>query len=263
MLWEKMTSPEIEDAANKGLVAILPIGSIEIHGPHMPVGTDSITVYKVAELAAEKEPAIVLPPFYYAYVPENRHFPGTVSLTAKTLLSLLEEVCDEISRNGFKKILIVNGHGGNNELIRVFLRDSLTKRKNYFIYALVSPWPPNVARTVAELSEGRTIGHACEIETSVGLYLFEDLVKTKNITQEARTGSLNLPKGIETPVDWQAYALQLYLGDPRFASKEKGKVVIDELVNFLAEVIRKVKEDENVPRTISNFYERAYKDTKI
>ncbi|MEM3369230.1 MAG: creatininase family protein, partial [Thermoproteota archaeon] len=190
-----MTSPEIEDAANKGLVAILPIGSIEIHGPHMPVGTDSITVYKVAELAAEKEPAIVLPPFYYAYVPENRHFPGTVSLTAKTLLSLLEEVCDEISRNGFKKILIVNGHGGNNELIRVFLRDSLTKRKNYFIYALVSPWPPNVARTVAELSEGRTIGHACEIETSVGLYLFEDLVKTKNITQEARTGSLNLPKG--------------------------------------------------------------------
>ncbi|MBO3758037.1 MAG: hypothetical protein JTT14_02895, partial [Candidatus Brockarchaeota archaeon] len=70
-------------------------------------------------------------------------------------------------------------------------------------------------------------------------------------------------KGIETPVDWQAYALQLYLGEPRFASKEKGKVVIDELVNFLAEVIRKVKEDENVPRTISNFYERAYKDTKI
>ena len=259
MLWEKMTSPEIKDAASKGLIAILPVGSIEIHGPHMPVGTDSITIYKISELAAEKEPAVVLPPFYYAYVPENRHFPGTISLTAKTLLSLLEEVCDEISRNGFKKILVVNGHGGNNELIRVFLRDSLTKKKNYFIYALVNPWPPNLVSVIEKLTEGRTIGHACEVETSIGLYLFEDLIKIKNVEREAKTGSTNLPKGIETPVDWQAYALQLYLGDPRLASKEKGKLLVDELVTFIAEAIRKIKEDENVPGILSNFYERAYK----
>lgn len=260
MLWEKMTSLEIEEAARKELVAVLPIGSIEIHGPHMPVGTDSITVYKIAEFAAEREPAVVLPPFYYAYVPENRHFPGTISLTAKTLLSLMEEVCDEVSRNGFKKILIVNGHGGNNELIRVFLRDSLTKRKNYFIYALVSPWPPSLANTIAKLTEGRTIGHACEAETSIGLYLFKELIKMENVKKEAETGNTNLPRGIETPVDWQAYALQLYLGDPRFASEEKGKIIVDTLVAFLADVIKKVKEDKSIPRLLNNFYERAYKN---
>jgi len=257
MLYEHLASPDVKEAAEKGLVAILPIGSIEIHGPHMPTGTDSISVYNIAKLAAEKEEAVVLPPFYYAYVPENRHFPGTVSLTAKTLLSLLEEVCDEIARNGFKKILIVNGHGGNNEILRVFLRDSLTKKKEYALYAMISPWAP-LAELTAKLSEGRTVGHACELETSVGLYLFEDLIKMDRVKQEAKLGSTHLPKGIETPVDWQAYALQLYLGDPRLATKEKGKMLVGELVDFLADALRIIKKENNVPSILDDFYKRAY-----
>jgi creatinine amidohydrolase len=157
-------------------LAILPVGSTEIHGPHMPTGTDSMIVYKAAELAAEKADAVVLPPFSYTYVAENRHFPGTISLTAKTLLSLLEEVCDGIARNGFRKILILNGHGGNNGILRVFLRESLNKKRKYALYAMIDPWAP-LGDLVAELTQGRTIGHACEVETSLGLYLFEDLVK--------------------------------------------------------------------------------------
>jgi len=257
MLYEHLTSPDVNEAGEKGLVAILPIGSIEVHGPHMPTGTDSITVYDIAELAAEKEEAVVLPPFCYAYVPENRHFPGTISLTAKTLLSLLEEVCDEIARNGFKKILIVNGHGGNNAILRVFLRDSLTKRKDYTLYAMIEPWAP-FGELIPRLSEGRTVGHACELETSVGLYLFENLVKMGNIKREAELGSTNLPKGIETPVDWQAYALELYLGDPRLATKEKGKMLVDKLVDFLADAIRMIRRETHVSGILDDFYRRAY-----
>ncbi|MGQ9479749.1 MAG: creatininase family protein, partial [Thermoproteota archaeon] len=175
MLWEHSTSPDIEAAVEGNLVAVIPIGSIEIHGPHMPTGTDSITVYEVARRAAEREPAVVLPPFYYAYVPENRHFPGTVSLSARTLLALLEEVCDEVGRNGFRKILIVNGHGGNNSLLRVFLRDSLTRRRDYALYALIEPLAP-LEEFIPRIQESELIGHACEIETSIGLYLFENLV---------------------------------------------------------------------------------------
>jgi creatinine amidohydrolase/Fe(II)-dependent formamide hydrolase-like protein len=89
----------------------------------------------------------------------------------KTLLTLLEEVCDEAARNGFKKILIINGHGGNNILLRVFMRDSLTKKKDYVLYAMIEPWAP-INELAAKLSEGRTFGHACEIETSIGLHLF-------------------------------------------------------------------------------------------
>lgn len=258
MLYEHLTSPDVKEAAEKRLVAILPIGSIEIHGPHMPTGTDTIAVYNIAKLAAEKEEAVVLPPFYYAYVPENRHFPGTISLKAKTLLSLLEEVCDEIARDGFKKILIVNGHGGNDAILRVFLRESLTKKKNYTLYAMVDSWAALRELVAKELSEGKAVGHACELETSIGLYLFENLVKMGNIKQEAKVGSTNLPKGIETPVDWQAYAIQLYLGDPRLATKKKGKKLVDKLVDFLSDAIRIIKQEKNVPRILNDFYRRAY-----
>jgi len=257
MLYESLTSLDVKEASEKGLVVILPIGSIEIHGPHMPVGTDSITVYRIAKLAAEKEESVVLPPLYYAYVPENRHFPGTISLTAKTLLSLLEEICEEASRNGFKKILIVNGHGGNNQLLRVFLRESLNKRKDYVIYAMIDPLLP-VRELIPELSGGRRVGHACELETSIGLYLFGDLIKMENVKQEAEVGSTHLPKGIETPVDWQAYALQLYLGDPRKATEEKGKIIVDKLVEFLADAIKKIKQDVEIPRILDDYYRRAY-----
>jgi len=257
MLYEYLTSLDVEEASKKGLVAILPIGSIEIHGPHMPVGTDSIAVYNIARLAAEKEESVVLPPLYYAYVPENRHSPGAISLTAKTLLSLLEEICDEISRNGFKKILIVNGHGGNTQILRVFLREILTKRKDYVLYAMIDPLFP-VRDLISKLSEGRRTGHACEIETSIGLYLFGDKIKMENVKQEAEVGSTHLPKGIETPVDWQAYALQLYLGDPRKATEEKGKIIVDKLVEFLAEAVKKIKQDAEVPRILDDFYRKAY-----
>jgi len=257
MLCEHLTSPDVKEAAEKGLVAILPVGSIEVHGPHMPTGTDSITVYDIARLATQKEEAVVVPPLYYAYVLENRHFPGTTSLTAETLLSLLEEVCDEIARNGFKKILIVNGHGGNNNILRMFLRDSLKKKKDYALYAMVEPWAP-LGELVSELSEGRTVGHACELETSIGLYLFESKVKMQNIKREAEVGSTNLPKGIETPVDWQAYALQLYLGDPRLATKQKGRMLVDKMVDFLAETIRTIKQETRVPAILDEFYRRAY-----
>ena len=260
MLFEHLTSLDVKEASEKRLVAILPVGSIEIHGPHMPVGTDSITVYNIAKLAAEKEESVVLPPFYYAYVPENKHFPGTISLTAKTLLSLLEEVCDEVSRNGFKKILIVNGHGGNNQILRVFLKDVLNKKKDYVLYGMIDPLFP-LRDFISQLIEDKRVGHACELETSLGLYLFGDLIKMENVKREAEVGSTHLPRGIETSVDWQAYALQLYLGDPRKATKEKGKLIVEKLVEFLADVIKRIKQDANVPRILDDFYRRAYGKT--
>jgi len=257
LLLEHMTSPDVKKATENGLVAVLPIGSIEVHGPHMPTGTDSITAHEIARIAAEKEEAVVLPPLYYAYVPESRHFSGTVSLSAKTLLTLLEEVCDEAARNGFKKILIVNGHGGNNALLRIFMRDSLTKKKDYVLYAMIEPWAP-INELAAKLSEGRTFGHACEIETSIGLHLFGDHIKMVNIKREAKLGSTGLPKGIETPFDWQAYAVELYVGDPRYATKAKGKILVDKIVEFLADAIKTIKNETKVPQILDEYYKKAY-----
>lgn len=258
MLLEHMTSLDVKEAAERGLIAILPIGSIEVHGPHMPLGTDSISAFEIAKKAAEKEEAVVLPPLYYAYVLENRHFPGTISLTAKTLLTLLEEICDEVARNGFKKILIVNGHGGNASLLRVFLRDSQAKKKDYAVYAVIAPWEV-YDDLASKLSEGRKYGHACEIETSIGLYLFGDHIKMDNVKREARLGKTGLPKGVETAFDWQAYAVDLYIGDPRYATKEKGKLLVERMVESLAETIRAIKSDTEVPRLLDEYYRKTYR----
>ncbi|MEM4611103.1 MAG: creatininase family protein, partial [Thermoproteota archaeon] len=154
------------------------------------------------------------------------------------------------------KILIVNGHGGNNSLLRVFLRESLHKKKDYVIYVLVEPWF-SIEEIAEKICESKVTGHACERETSMGLYLFENLIKMENVKQEAKTGGTNLP-GIETHVDWQAYAVQLYLGDPRLATKEKGRILVERLIDFIADAIKKVKEDENIPRILDEFYRRAY-----
>jgi len=257
VLFENMTSPDVKEAAKKGLVAILPVGSVEVHGPHMPLGTDSITAFEIAKRAAEKEEAVVLPPLCYAYVLENRHFPGTVSLTAKTLLAILEEVCDEVARNGFKKILIVNGHGGNNSLLRVFLRDSQAKKKDYVVYAMIEPWAP-LNELANKLSEGRTYGHACEIETSIGLYLFGNHIRMDNIKRESKLGKTELPKGIETAFDWQAYAVDLYIGDPRHATKEKGKILVEKMVEYLADAIKTIRTKTEVPRLLDEYYRKTY-----
>lgn len=257
MLLEHMTSPDAKEAAEKGLVAILPVGSTEVHGPHMPLGTDAIVAHEIARRAAEKEEAVVLPPLYYAYVQETAHFPGTMSLSAKTLLGVLEDVCDEVARNGFKKILIVNGHGGNNVLLRTFMRATLRKKKDYVLYAMIEPWAA-INELAAKLSEGRLFGHACEIETSIGLYLYGNHVKMGNVKREGKLGSTGLPKGIETPFDWPAYALDVYVGDPRYATKKKGKVLVDKMVEYLAEAIKAIHNDKQVPKIMDDFYKKAH-----
>ncbi|HDJ89791.1 MAG TPA: creatininase family protein, partial [Thermoprotei archaeon] len=129
MKWEELTSKDIEELDKDKTVVILPIGSIEVHGPHLPLGTDTITIYYVVLKATEIEDALVLPPLYYAYVPENRNFKGTISLKSDTFLKLLEDILDEVARQGFKKFLIVNGHGGNRRPLALFLRKMLEKNK--------------------------------------------------------------------------------------------------------------------------------------
>ncbi len=259
MLLEHMTSPDAKEAAEKGLVAVLPIGSTEVHGPHMPLGTDAIVAHELARRAAEKEEAVVLPPLYYGFVQESAHFPGTVSLSAKTLLTMIEEVCNEAARNGFKKILIVNGHGGNSVLLRTFMRTTLRKKKNYVLYAMIDPWA-GINELAAKLSEGRLYGHACEIETSIGLHLYGSHVKMSNVKREGKLGSTGLPKGIETPFDWQAYALDVYVGDPRHATKEKGKILVDKMVEYLAEAIKAIRNDAVVPKVLDEYYRKAYNE---
>ena len=256
MKWEELTSEELKKAAEEGLVAILPLGSLEIHGPHLPLGTDAMAIYRLAVEASQREPAVVLPPLYYTCVVENRHFPGTISIRALLLFKLLSEICNEVARNGFRKILILNGHGGNRRILRLFVRELLWKRHPYQLYVLYDPWAP-IQDVINKLKETKEIGHACEIETSYMLYLFPDLVKLERVKGPASTGTTPSIPNVETPIDWPSLCVSGYLGDPRKASVDKGRILFEQWVSRVAKILRLIKEDKIVEQVLDRYFNRV------
>src|SRR5215216_2893188 len=120
--WDELTASDWPKALEKsGYTCILPVGILEKHGPHVPIGSDLIQVREWAARATKKEYAVVFPDFFYGQINEAKHQPGAFALPETVVWSLLESTCDEIGRNGFKKIVIINGHGGNPQMIRYFM----------------------------------------------------------------------------------------------------------------------------------------------
>jgi len=114
---------------------VLPFGILEKHGPHLPIGTDLFSARYAAVHAAEQNYAVVFPEYYFGQIFEARHEPGTVAYSAHLQLELLQETADEMARNGCKKIVIVNGHGGNDALLPYFTQTQLSSPRDYVVYS--------------------------------------------------------------------------------------------------------------------------------
>src|SRR5256714_10334267 len=133
--WEELTGPDfIKAIARAKSTCLLPFGILEKHGPHLPLGTDLLDVRHAALGAAEQEYAVVYPEYYFGQIFEARHEPGTVAYSPKIQLELLQETTDEMARNGCKKIIIVNGHGGNEHLLPFFAQSQLERRPDQVGY---------------------------------------------------------------------------------------------------------------------------------
>ncbi len=145
MKWEDLTSVEFDEAIEKSKgVCLLPIGCLERHGEHLVVGCDGYAANHIANLAAEKEYTVVFPVCHWLgeVIPnhsndremlEKKQLRGYISLNPHTLFTILEELCEEIHRNGFDKILIVNSHGGNTALLNFFTRSILYKKRDFCV----------------------------------------------------------------------------------------------------------------------------------
>ncbi len=134
MQWQYLKAPEFPEAVKKSKgVCVIPIGAMEKHGPHMPVGTDNIIAERTALLAAELEPVVVFPTFDFGHVNGLQNFDGTIALSNSLLLDYLSEICSEIARSGFKKILFLNAHGGNPPLITTLCNRAKESKKDYVI----------------------------------------------------------------------------------------------------------------------------------
>src|SRR5689334_15172600 len=165
--WEELTAADFVRAldASKGTCA-LPFGIIEKHGPAGPLGTDLLNVRYTTGLAATEEYTIVFPEYYFGQIFEARHQPGTIAYSARLQLELLQETVSEMARNGCQKIVIVNGHGGNNFLLQYFAQTQLDSPKDYVVYAVMNSTSAEGAPAAAQASRPGVDGHAGEGEIS-------------------------------------------------------------------------------------------------
>jgi len=254
--WEELTAPDFRTAIeqSKG-TCLLPFGILEKHGPHLPLGTDLLDVRHAALTAAEKEYAVVFPEYYFGQIFEARHEPGTVAYSAQMQMSLLQETTDEMARNGCKKVIIVNGHGGNEHLLPFFAQAQLEKQHDYVVYVLglVGP-PPGAPPTKTKVDM-----HAGETETSTMLISRPDLVhmdraKSESGADEAR---LKLPDTLYTAIWWYARFPNHYAGDGSAATKELGESRMNAWIEAIVNAVRAVKADQTSLELQNEFFEKA------
>jgi len=174
--YEELTTPEFINAVElSGGICIIPMGIMEKHGPHLPLGTDLIDVREIVFQAVKMEYGIVFPPYYFGQIYEAKQQPGTIAYSPKLVWDILKETCEELARNGIKKIILVNGHGGNNNFIPYFCQAQLESQKDYAVVYFKPQDNPEVSRKVNELRKTTSGGHADETETSMILSHRPDL----------------------------------------------------------------------------------------
>jgi creatinine amidohydrolase len=262
--WDELTASEWPKALGKSnQTCILPIGILEKHGPHVPIGSDLIQVREWSARATKREYAVVFPDYFYGQINEARHQPGTFALSERVVWDLLEATCDEIGRNGFKKIVIINGHGGNPQMIRYFIQTRLEKQRNYAVY-FFEPGSDSVYRKqLSALHKSDAAGdqHAGERETSSLLYLRPDLVKMDSANNEsgANQKRLDIPN-VYTAIWWYADFPNHYAGDGAKATKELGQLVSEHFIDGLVSALKAVKADTKTLELQKEFFDRVKKE---
>lgn len=255
--WEELTGPDFVAAIQRSQgVCVLPFGILEKHGPHLPLGTDLINVRFVTEKAAQQEYAVVFPAYYFGQIAEARQQPGTVSYSAHMQLDLLQETTDEMARNGCKKIVIVNGHGGNESLLPFFAQTEMQTPHDYVVY--VYRWPGTKAAD-RPYKPGPTDFHAGEGETAHTMISAPGLVHLDRAQSEsgADQARQHLPEGVYTGIWWYAKFPNHYSGDGSLATKELGEYDTKAEVGAIEGVIRAVKADDVSAKLQQQFYEDA------
>jgi creatinine amidohydrolase len=259
--WDELTASDWP----KALVAsshtcILPIGILEKHGPHAPIGADLIQVREWAARATKKEYAVVFPDYFYGQINEARHVPGSFALPERVCWDLLEATCDEIARNGFDKIVIINGHGGNPNMLRYFIQTRLEKRRKYAIYFFEPSNDSTYRHQLAALHKSDPAGdqHAGERETSTLLYLRPDLVEMDSANNESGADQhrLSIPN-VYTAIWWYASFPNHYAGEGSKATKAEGELVCEHFISQLVDALKAIKADTKVIQLQNEFFDRV------
>ena len=260
--WEELTASDWFQALEKSnKTCILPLGILEKHGPGVPIGSDLIRVRNWASKATKEEYAVIFPDYFVGQINEARHEYGTFSLPNKLVMELLEETTKEIARNGFDKIIIINGHGGNPQMIRYFIQNQLNEKKDYAVYFFEPNFSEEIKNEIlsARKTDPSKDQHAGEREASEILYLRPDLVKLDRGNNESGENlkRLNLSNNLYTGIWWYSSYPNHYAGDQSFGSNRLGKIITENTVSYLVDAIREVKNDSVTIRMQNKFFDEV------
>ncbi|GAA3411162.1 creatininase family protein [Paenibacillus hodogayensis] len=230
---------DVKERIAEKRVAILPVGAVEAHGPHLPLGTDNVLAERMGAKLAERTDAYLLPTLPYGQVWSLRSFPGSLSVSNESLIMLLSDIGESLYQQGFGVFVMLNGHLGNGTALKEAARRLYEKVPELKVYYFFYPGVKEITARVRESSSAHgAYFHACEIETSYMLYLAEELVDMDkaicdipNIGEEADC----------TPTPWETFTKTAVLGDATLATREKGEAILETSLNVMTEIVNKAK----------------------
>jgi creatinine amidohydrolase len=245
LTWKQIA--DLRDKANT--VIIQPIGAIEQHGLHLPIVVDSAISMGVLGKALDKLdpqiPAYALPCLYYGKSNEHWQFPGTITLSAETLLSVIKEMADSIYRSGFRKLVLMNSHGGQPQVMEIAARDLHQQYGDLLVFPFFTWRVPHITKDLLTDKEKSLGIHAGDAETSIMLSLLPEQVHMDRAVCEYPYGlpenSLLSMEG-KLPFAWLTNEISKsgVLGDATVASKEKGDLILESVSDSWVQVIKDV-----------------------
>ena len=251
VLMQDMSWPEIAQVLERTNVVLIPCGATEQHGPHLPLGVDTFVPMYAAEEIGRRAGVPVAPPVWFAPCEWHMGFPGTISISPATLISLLGDICRSLRRHGFRNFVLLNGHTSGNNPALISAADTIQVEMPD-----VRLWVVDVvlmARRVAfQVCEGEIMYHADEVEASQMLVARKDLVhleKAKKVVPKTRSRFMQLDYRSDddqvffrpTAADWRALTEYGQIGDPTIASEHTGRAMMDSLIENVVELVKSMK----------------------
>jgi creatinine amidohydrolase len=239
MIFQNENSFEVKEKIQESRVAILPIGAVEAHGPHLPLGTDNFLAERLSNRVAEKTGAFVLPTLPYGQVWSLKNFPGSINISNESLISFIVDIGISLYEQGFRVFAMINGHLGNAVAMKEAARKLYSQFPDFKILYLFYPGVKKVTEEVRETkSSHASYFHACEIETSYMLYLAEEYVDMDKAISDIPT----IPMSADvTPTPWEEFTNSAVLGDASIATKEKGEKIIEVAIENMIKLIEGAK----------------------
>jgi creatinine amidohydrolase len=240
LLWlDELSTTEAAKAAKDGKVVIFPVGSVEEHGDHLPLGTDSLQPEYIAVEVAKRTGCLIAPPFRYGICNATQNFAGTLTIRFDTLYKLAIDILSELVRNGFNRIIVLSGHAGNSHMVALRLAAQEIVAKNdgaeRKVRIMVLSDFDFAEELVAELADPKD-GHAGTIETSRVMAIKPELVKC-----EGKADVWRMPR-FEVVAHPELYFPSGVNGDPTAASADKGKKINDYIIGEVEKLVLALKQ---------------------